>query len=235
MNATEAKPTEEILESLADAGSVFILACNGCPIGCDVGGPKWIDEITVALTGAGKKVTGSSLIDLLCNKALVGIRLGRIAEQVMAAEAVLVGSCGVGVQAVSNMISCRAVPALNTICLGDYQGLWPSEERCAECGECVLAYTGGLCPITLCAKSLVNGQCGGTGDDGSCEVSPEHPCGWKLIYDRLKELGRLDDMRRMTDPRDYRKRMIPDAIRRTMRFALEVAEQQQGEPTESAK
>ena len=231
MNATEPKPIEEILDSLTDAKSVFILACNGCPIGCDVGGPGWIEEMTTALSDAGKKITGSSLIDLLCNKALVGMKLGRIAEQVLPADAVLVGSCGVGVQAVGNMIEPRAVPGLNTICLGDYQGLFPGEERCGECGECILAYTGGLCPVTLCAKSLMNGQCGGTGDDGSCEVSKEHPCGWKLIYDRLKELGRLDDMRRMIDPRDYRKKAIPDSIRRTTRYALEVSEQpEQSEP-----
>ena len=234
MNATEPKPVEEVLESLADAGSVFVLGCNGCPIGCDVGGPKWIEQMKEALAGAGKTVVGSALIDLICNKALVGIKLGRMAEAVLAADAVLVASCGVGVQAVGNMVPRRAVPGLNTICLGDYQGLWPGEERCAECGECLLAYTGGLCPITLCAKGLVNGQCGGTGDDGSCEVSPDHPCGWKRIYDRLKELGRLDDMRRMNAPRDFRKRAIPDAIRRTTRYALEVAEQPRPAPAEKA-
>jgi len=227
MNFTEPKPVAEIVDSLSDAAGVFIVGCTGCPVGCDVGGQKWVDDMTEALTGAGKKITGSCLVELLCNKALVGIKLGRYAEQIIAADAVLVGSCGVGVQAVGNMVARRAVPALDTICLGDYQGLWPGEERCAECGQCVLAYTGGLCPITLCAKGLVNGQCGGTGDDGACEVSSDHPCGWKLIYDRLKELGRLDDMRRMVDPRDYRKRAIPDAFRRTTRYALEVAEEQE--------
>ncbi|NQU76457.1 MAG: methylenetetrahydrofolate reductase C-terminal domain-containing protein [Planctomycetes bacterium] len=226
MNATEKKPVEKVIESLADAGSVFIIGCTGCPVGCDVGGQPWIDEMTGALTAAGKKITGSCLIELLCNKALVGFKLSRKAEQILAADAVLVGSCGVGVQAVGNMVARRAVPGLDTTCLGDYQGLWPGSERCGQCGNCVLAYTGGLCPITLCAKSLVNGQCGGTCDDGSCEVSPEHPCGWKLIYDRLKELNRLDDMRRMIDPRDSRKLAIPDAIRRTMRYALEVDEQE---------
>ncbi len=225
MNATERKPVEEIVESLADARAVFLVGCQGCPIGCDTGGQTWVEEITAALEAAGKSITGSALIDLLCNKALVGVKLGRLAEKVLAADAVLVASCGVGVQAVGNMVPRRAVPALNTICLGDYQGLWPGQERCAECGECLLAYTGGLCPITLCAKGLVNGQCGGTGDDGSCEVSPDQQCGWKQIYDRLRELGRLDDLRRLAAPRDYRKRRIPDAMRRTTRYALEVAEQ----------
>ena len=235
MNFTEPKPLAEIVEALADAAGVFIVGCTGCPVGCDVGGQKWVDEMAEALTGDGKKITGSCLVELLCNKALVGIKLGRYAEQIIAANAVLVGSCGVGVQAVGNMVARRAVPALDTICLGDYQGLWPGEERCAECGQCVLAYTGGLCPMTLCAKSLVNGQCGGTGDDGACEVSHDHPCGWKLIYDRLKELGRLDDMRRMVDPRDYRKRAIPDAFRRTTRYALEVAEEQESAHPQEAE
>jgi len=235
MNASEPKPEKEILESLADAKKVFIVACTGCPVGCDVGGQPWVDATTKTLEAAGKTVTGSCLIEMLCNKALVGVKLGRFGESVLAADAVLVGACGVGVQATGNMVARRAVPAMDTICLGDYQGLWPGEERCAECGECVLAYTGGLCPVTLCAKSLINGQCGGTGDDGECEVSPDHKCGWKLIYDRLKELGRLDDMRRLTDPRDYRKRKVMDARRRTMRFALEIDEEAETAAAEKAE
>ena len=226
MNATERKPTPEIVESLADARKVFVLGCQGCPIGCETGGKPWLDEMTAALTAAGKTVTGAALIDMICNKMIVGVRLGRLIEQVSAADAVLVGSCGVGVQAVGNVVGRRAVPAMNTVCMGDYQGLWPSEERCAECGECLLAYTGGLCPITLCAKSLVNGQCGGTGYDGSCEVSKSRRCGWHMIYERLRDLGRLDDMRRLHTPRDYRKRDISDPNRRTIRWALEMAEEE---------
>lgn len=227
MNATERKPNDEILESLQGAAKVFVLACQGCPVGCETGGEPWLREMSDLICGAGKKVTGTALVDTLCNKAIVGIKLGRIVDALADADAVLVGSCGVGVQSVGNMVGHRAVPAMNTVCMGDYQGLWPSEERCAECGECLLGRTGGLCPITLCAKSLVNGQCGGTGDDGSCEVSPERPCGWRLIYERLKALGRLDDMRRFQAPRDYRKRQITDANRRTIRWALEVAEDEE--------
>ena len=234
MNATERKPTEEIIESLAGVGKVFILGCQGCPIGCETGGQPWVDEMAAALKAAGKEVTGSALIDMICNKAIVGIKLGRIVDQLAAAEAVLVGSCGVGVQAVGNMVGRLAVPAMNTICMGDYQGLWPSEERCAECGECMLAYTGGLCPITLCAKGLVNGACGGTGDDGSCEVSRDHRCGWQMIYERLAALGRTDDLKRFSQPKDFRKRDIDDARRRTIFWALEVAEEaeEQEQPVE---
>jgi len=93
----------------------------------------------------------------------------------------------------------------------------------------MLAFTGGLCPITLCAKSLTNGSCGGTQDDGTCEVSPERRCGWQMIYERLEQLGRLDDLKRFAAPKDFRKRDIQDAHRRTIRWALEVAEQETGE------
>jgi len=226
MNATSRKPNDEIIKSLDGIATVFILGCQGCPIGCETGGEPWLREMESVLAAAGKKVTGSALVDMICNKVIVGIKLGRFLNQVAAAEAVLVGSCGVGVQSTGNMVGRLAVPAMNTVCMGDYQGLWPSEERCAECGDCLLAHTGGLCPITLCAKSLVNGQCGGTGNDGSCEVSKERRCGWHMIYERLKSLGRIDDMRRLQTPRDYRKRDIADSARRTIRWALEMAEQE---------
>jgi hypothetical protein len=233
MNATERKPNDEILRSLEGAAKVFILGCQGCPIGCETGGEPWLKDMTALLEGAGKAVAGSALVDMICNKAIVGIRLGRQVDSLAAADAIIVGSCGVGVQSTGNMVGRRAVPAMNTICMGDYQGLWPSSERCAECGECVLAWTGGLCPITLCAKSLINGQCGGTGYDNSCEVSRERPCGWHLIYDRLKSLGRLEDMRRLQAPRDSRKRDISDANRRTIRWALEAAAQEEAAPQQA--
>ena len=233
MNATERKPNEEILESVEGLKKVFILGCQGCPIGCETGGQPWVDEMTELLGKAGKQVTGSALIDMICNKAIVGIKLGRIVDKLAASEAILVGSCGVGVQAVGNMVGRLAVPAMNTVCMGDYQGLWPSEERCAECGECMLAYTGGLCPITLCAKGLVNGICGGTGDDGSCEVSSDRRCGWLMIYERLEALDRLDDYRHLHPPKDFRKRDISDANRKTIRWAMEVAEEEnEPEPVE---
>jgi hypothetical protein len=235
MNATQRKPTDEVVESLEGVSKVFILGCQGCPIGCETGGRPWVDEMAAAIAAADKEVTGSALIDMICNKAIVGIKLGRCVDKIAAAEAVLVGSCGVGVQAVGNMVGRRAVPAMDTVCMGDYQGLWPSEERCAECGECMLAHTGGLCPITLCAKGLVNGACGGTGDDGTCEVSSDKRCGWQMIYERLDALGRTGDLRRYHPPKDYRKRDIDDARRKTIFWALEVAEQQEQTEPQAAE
>jgi len=235
MNATERKPNVEIVESLSSAEKVFVLGCTGCPIGCDTGGQPWVDEMTAVLAGEGKDITGSALVDMLCNKAVVALKLARAIDKLVEADAILVGSCGVGVQSVGNAIGRRAVPAMDTICMGDYQGLWPSEERCAQCGQCMLAYTGGLCPITLCAKGLVNGICGGTGDDGSCEVSKSRRCGWLMIYERLEALGRTDDYKCLNEPKDYRKRQISDANRQTIRWALEVSQQEEQAETQTAE
>ncbi len=231
MNAVEMKPREEIIESLSGAEKVFVLGCMGCPVGCEIGGQPWADGVAAMLAEAGKEVAGTALIDMICNKANIGARLGRVVDQLAAADAILIGSCGVGVQSVGNMVGRRAVPAMDTVCMGAYQGLWPSEERCAQCGECMLAYTGGLCPMTLCAKSLTNGICGGTGDDGTCEVSKERRCGWLMIFERLQALGRVDDFRHFNAARDYRKREISDAARHTIRWALEVAEQEEEQET----
>ena len=106
------------------------------------------------------------------------------------------------------MVDKATFPATNTISMGGVQGLWPGEEKCAQCGDCVLGLTGGICPITGCAKSLVNGQCGGTTDDGDCEVEEGRPCAWARIYQRLKTVDRLDLLRKISHPRD-KSRLIP--------------------------
>jgi len=115
----------------------------------------------------------------------------------------LVLSCGIGVQAVSNVVNKTVRPALNTMSLGGFQGLWPSEERCGQCGDCVLDLTGGICPITRCAKSLLNGPCGGS-SNGKCEISKDIDCAWHLIIERLEALGELDRIKPIEMYKDWR-------------------------------
>lgn len=223
MIVSEPKPMDEVIESLSDVQTLFILACGGCPVGCKSGGKERIKELTSALCQNGKEVTGSTEIDFLCNKALVGTQLGYYLPQLKKAHVVLVVSCGIGVQATANMIDLPVVPANNTLSSQGMQGLWPSEERCAGCGNCVLDLTGGICPITTCSKSLLNGMCGGQ-HDGKCEVEPDRDCGWYLIYNRLKELGKLENLKKIPPIRDYRKLDVPGSQRKTTRWALEEPE-----------
>ena len=226
MLVTKQKPFEEVLAGMEGEKAVFIVACCGCPVGAETGGTERAAEYAEKLRGVGKEITGITGIDFLCNKALVGVRLNRVLDKVRKADSVLVISCGIGVQAVSNMLDKITHPALNTISMGGMQGLWPSTERCGECGECHLDDTGGICPITACSKSLVNGQCGGA-KNGKCEVNKEKDCGWQAIYERLAELGQLDKMRKPTALRDFSKMEFPyEELKTTIRWALEVEEQQ---------
>jgi hypothetical protein len=103
------------------------------------------------------------------------------------------------------------------------QGLWPSEERCAGCGDCALDLTGGICPVTSCSKSLLNGMCGGQ-KEGKCEVESDRDCGWLKIYNRLRDLGKLDNLRTLARMRDFRKMDVPGAQRKTTRWAIEAME-----------
>jgi hypothetical protein len=223
MIVTEMKPAEEISGMLEGAKSVFVLCCGGCPEGCESGGLAKGRELAASLAEQGKEVTGTAEIEFLCNKALSGIKLGRHGEALGASDAILILSCGIGVQAVAAMSDIPALPAMNTISMGARQGLWPGAERCRQCGDCMLDVTGGICPITSCSKSLVNGTCGGT-NDGMCEVDPGKPCGWLEIYKRLDSLGRTDAYRKFRPPRDHRKYEFPEAKRHTVLYALEVAE-----------
>ena len=172
------------------------------------------------LEKANKTIVGCALIDFVCNKVLVNLRLSRHKNEVAQADSVLVLSCGVGVQAVSKAIGAVVKPALNTISVGGFQGLWPSDERCEECGDCVLDYTGGICPITFCTKSLLNGPCGGA-KDGMCEIDKEKDCGWHLIYERLKEKGKLDVLKKFIKPRNFKKMLPSSNLRKTHFYDIE--------------
>ena len=220
MILSEQKPFEEILKYLNGESSVFILGCNGCAQSSGTGGPLQVEEMRKKLGEAGKKVTGAMVIDFLCEKALVKSRLRARAEQVKAADSILVMTCGVGVQAVAAAVNKVCHPACNTINLGGSRGEWQGSERCVECGDCLLEYTGGICPLTACSKGLINGACGGA-SKGKCELDREKDCGWELIYARLKSVNQLDKLRQFIPPHDWSKMMPKGKMMSTSRWALE--------------
>ncbi len=220
MILSKQKPWEEILGYLDGESNIFVLGCNGCAQASGTGGPEQVKEMKNKLEEAGRKTTGSAVIDFLCEKALVKSKLRSKIEQVKAADSLLVMTCGVGVQAVAASVNKVCHPACDTVNLGGSRGEWKGSERCAECGECLLEYTGGICPLTACTKGLISGQCGGA-SKGKCEVNPEKDCGWELIYNRLKILNQLDKLKGFIAPKDYSK-MMPDVkIMSTSRWALE--------------
>ncbi|MDI6858657.1 MAG: methylenetetrahydrofolate reductase C-terminal domain-containing protein [Dehalococcoidia bacterium] len=223
MLISEQKPMEEILGYLNGDRSVFLLGCDGCAQASHTGGPEEVREMQGRLEAAGKTVTGSTVLDFLCERAQVKLGLVPFAGQVAAADSVLVMSCGVGIQAAAASIDKPVHPACNTLSLGGSRGEWQGSERCMECGDCVLEWTGGICPLTACTKSLLNGQCGGA-KNGKCEFQPDlRDCGWHLIYERLRKLNRLQLLRDAPiNIKQYSRMQPPKEIRNTPRWSLDV-------------
>ena len=198
MLITKLKSKEDIQSLLPE--KVFILQCHGCG---EVFFPeREADELTRELLAA-DRVTGVLTTDYICSPENLLLRLERRRAMVDEAGGVLVLSCGVGVQTVSGLMDGKSVYAgCDTVRLPGFQGVTPLEVDCGQCGECYLSLTGGICPITACSKSLVNGQCGGA-RNGRCEVDPDMECGWERIYRRLEALGRLDAVKCPTQIRNF--------------------------------
>ena len=198
MLITELKAKETILSLVT--GKVFIINCHGCK---EIRFPeKEAEELQKELVETGN-VTGIITTDYICNPDNMKLRLQKHAAAIEAADVVLVFSCGVGVQTVSEYLDNKKVcAACDTYALPGYQGITPLEHDCKQCGECFLNLTGGICPLTACSKSLVNGQCGGA-KDGKCEVDPSMECGWERIQKRLAQIGRLDALKCPVQVRNY--------------------------------
>ncbi|MHB8278859.1 MAG: methylenetetrahydrofolate reductase C-terminal domain-containing protein [Candidatus Humimicrobiaceae bacterium] len=216
MILTESKQVEEILEKLGEEKKIFILGCGGCPEGAETGGKKVLEEMKNKLEQEERKVTGVIEIDFICQKALVRSRLKPRINEVNSADSILIFSCGLGVQAVSAVVNKVCHPALNTITFGGITGMWQGTERCDTCGNCILDLTGGICPYTACPKKLINGACAGQSND-KCETDPERDCGWVLIYNNLKKIGKLNKLYEFIPPRDYKK-ILPTAKLRNSRL-----------------
>ncbi len=198
MLITELK-NKDVIKSLL-TGKVFVLNCHGCR---EIHFPEQeADELLKELTESGI-VTGSLTTDYICNAENLKLRLEKHAAAIDAADMILVLSCGVGVQTVADLYPAKRVcAACDTYPLPGFQGVTPLEYDCKQCGECYLNLTGGICPITACSKSLLNGQCGGA-KNGKCEVDPNMECGWERIQRRLEKLGRLDALKSPIQLRNY--------------------------------
>ena len=198
MLITELKAKETIL-SLAQ-GKVFIINCHGCK---ETHFPEHeADALQKELTEAGN-VTGIITTDYICNPENLKLRLEKHMAAIEAADAILVFSCGVGVQTVADLFAGKRVCACcDTYALPGFQGVTPLEHDCKQCGQCYLNLTGGICPLTACSTRLVNGQCGGA-KAGKCEVDPDMECGWERIIRRLKQIGRMDVLNCPVQVRNY--------------------------------
>lgn len=214
MIVSNKKPLEEILAGIEGLSRLFLVGCAKCATVCKAGGEEEIWQMQESLSAAGKEVTGSIVIDEVCHMLRSARDLRSRKEMLEESEAIIVLACGAGVQSVSAVTSIPAIAGLNTLFLGNIKRLGQFEQKCSLCGDCLLSRTGGICPVTICPKSQLNGPCGGM-ENGFCEVDPESECAWKTIFDRLSGRGDLDRIRQTEPARDH------SANRRPGRLKLE--------------
>jgi len=198
------KPLEEIVASVAGYRSILIAGCGSCVTVCLSGGDREAMALARELSspafqrGAPPSIRVATFLRQ-CERDLVKEFLQVPAET----DAILSLACGAGVQTLASVFEKLPIlPALNTSFLGalDEPGLW--REKCAGCGDCMLASTAGICPIARCAKRLLNGPCGGS-SKGKCEIGGDVDCAWQLIVDRLRVLDRLQDYEKLPAIKDW--------------------------------
>jgi len=198
---TRQKPFDEIKQQLANFDRLFIIGCGTCTTMTRTGGIDQVLEMKDRLQQLGKRVSGWTVIPTACDE-MTEVAMKENSRAIESASCILAMPCALGVHRLSLYIHRPIIPALDTlfIAVEDTPGFF--HEVCAQCGQCILGETAGICPITACHKGLVNGPCGGT-NNGKCEVDKEKDCAWTLIYRRLSEQGRLDLMRKYHPPRNF--------------------------------
>jgi ferredoxin len=204
MIVAERKKINDLLDIVKEHKNVLVLGCGTCVTVCLAGGEREVSIISSALRIA-SRVAGLGLAfeELTIERQCDNVFIEAAAEAIKRNDAVLSLGCGAGVQAIAERYPEKPVYAgLDTVFLGilEERGVWT--EKCDHCGDCLLADFGGICPVTRCAKKLLNGPCGGSRED-RCEINPDLPCAWQLIYKRLKDIGQLDRLKKIHTPKDW--------------------------------
>ena len=204
MIIAEQKPLNEIKSFISDSERVLIVGCGTCVTVCFAGGSKEAAILGSSLRMATKlDGNGKAIDEVTVQRQCEWEYIDPLESQLDDYDLILSLGCGIGVQTLAERFpKKRVVPGLNTSFLGlpVEQGVW--EERCQACGNCILHLTGGICPIARCSKQLLNGPCGGS-QAGECEINPEVPCAWQLIWEKMTALGLQDQLLQIQPPKDW--------------------------------
>lgn len=218
MIGTTQKPFAEILVVLEGFQKIAVVGCDGCAKVCMTGGSEQVAELADKLREQEKQVLMEATPERTCYVDNTHNKLDPYVDQLKEADAVIVMGCGGAVQVTRQVTeelgltipvktALESVGHMDTLVSGEL-----AMEQCQECGECILNETGGICPVTKCAKGLLNGPCGGA-ENGKCEVDPDRDCAWILIYKRMAALGELDKLKRFMAPKDYSKMAKPRILK----------------------
>ena len=214
MIITKQKELKDILKYLGEEKKVFLLGCGECSTTCKTGGEDDVKKMKELLEKEGKAVTGYCVPSAPCIAAKVKLELAKNRKLIEASDAILVMACGLGVQSVAEnlRIDKKVHVGCDTLFMGAIDSSGAFLEKCSACGDCVLDLTGLICPVTRCAKGLLNGPCGGQ-DKGKCEVDKDRDCAWILIYNQLKKQGDLKLLKERRPPKDHSKSAKPRQLK----------------------
>ena len=194
------KAEAELTELLNGLDNLFVIACNKCFKEFETLTESDREVFLKLAADNGKTVTGSASMDFLCNKTQTRKALTELIPE--GTEAIIVLSCGLGVQTLASLVDIPVFAACNSLNYTGHHGMALTKKACDACAQCYLNITGGICPVVDCSKGLLNGQCGGA-KDGKCEVDPNMECGWERIQKRLAQIGRLDALKCPVQVRNY--------------------------------
>lgn len=210
MIITRQKELKEILKYLEGEKNIFLIGCGECSTTCKTGGEEDIKKIKGLLEKEGKVVTGYSVPEAPCVAAKVKMELAKNRKVIEASDAILVLACGLGIQSVAEnlRVDKKVHVGCDTLFMGAIDASGTFLEKCSACGDCILDLTGLICPVTRCAKGLMNGPCGGQ-DKGKCEADKTRDCAWILIYNQLKKQNKLNLLKEKRPPKDHSKSSKP--------------------------
>ena len=206
MIIAEQKSFDQIYRTIAGYRKVLVLGCGTCVTVCMAGGEKEVGILSEQIRLYEREQAPDQrheLVEATIERQCDQEFFDPVKNMIEEADCVLSLACGVGVQHLTEHFASKVfLPALDTKFFGATiePGVW--EERCAGCGDCLLDITAGICPVARCSKSLFNGPCGGS-QDGHCEIDADVACAWQLIYDRLNDLDKLENLEQMVDLKDW--------------------------------
>lgn len=204
MIITKQKELKEVLKYLEGEERIFLIGCGECSTTCKTGGEEDVKKLKELLEKEGKVITGYCVPEAPCIAAKIKLELAKNRKPIESSDAILVLACGLGIQSVKENLRLdkKVHVGCDTLFMGAIDAGGVFLEKCSACGDCILELTGLICPLTRCAKGLLNGPCGGQ-DKGKCEVDRDKDCAWILIYNELKKQNKLSLLKKRLPPKDY--------------------------------